>query len=149
MLSPKQAAERLGLSPARVRALIKAGALRATNIGIDRPVWAIAEDELARFAALDRPSHRPTRKDRTMSQGFTVEQIAGRIYDRVLTMLAYTEIDTLAEARKINSGDGWTIEESLDNKIRGNVMRYEGVRVSDEKLVAAHTLALEWLHAKD
>jgi len=65
MLSPKQAAAHLGISVDRVRKLIRDGALRATNIGIDRPVWAIAEDELARFAALDRPAHRP-RKDTTM-----------------------------------------------------------------------------------
>lgn len=69
MLSPKQAAERLGLSPTRVRALIAAGALHATNIGIDRPVWAIEETELARFAALSRPQGRPTRKDANMRIG--------------------------------------------------------------------------------
>lgn len=60
-LSPRQAAERLKLSPTRIRALIKDKILHATNIGIDRPVWAIEEAELERFAALDRPNHRPRR----------------------------------------------------------------------------------------
>jgi hypothetical protein len=59
VISPRAAAERLGLSVTRVRALIASGQLIATNIGLDRPLWAIEEDELARFAALDRPAHRP------------------------------------------------------------------------------------------
>lgn len=60
-LSPKAAAARLGLSVGRVRQLIASGALRAVNVGIDRPVWAIDEQEIERFAALDRPPHRPKR----------------------------------------------------------------------------------------
>lgn len=77
---------------------------------------------------------------------FTIEQIAGCIYDGCIMSLAHDPgLDTLAEARRINAGSGWTIEESLDNQLRGNVTRYEGVRVSDEKLVAAHKLALSWL----
>jgi hypothetical protein len=77
---------------------------------------------------------------------FTVEQIAGAIYNGVIASLAFDpDMDTLAEARKINDGAGWTIEESLDNNLRGNVMRYEGVRVGDAKLIAAHDLALTWL----
>lgn len=76
---------------------------------------------------------------------FTVEQIANCIYNGCISSLAYNpDLDTLAAARRINEGDGWTIEESLDNQLRGNVMRYEGVRVSDAKLVKAHTLALSW-----
>jgi excisionase family DNA binding protein len=65
-LSPKAAAARLGLSVGRVRQLIASGALRAVNVGVDRPLWAIEETELARFAALDRPGHRP-RKETTMN----------------------------------------------------------------------------------
>lgn len=81
-----------------------------------------------------------------MMASFTTEQIADAIYSGVFTLLAYDpDVDTLAEARKINSGAGWTIEESLDNNIRGNVVRYEGVRVNDERLIAAHKLALTWL----
>ena len=63
MISPKTAAERLGISPTRVRALIKAGKLKAEDVGLDRPVWAISEEELERFAALDRPNHRPKREN--------------------------------------------------------------------------------------
>jgi len=63
MISPKTVAERLGISQSRVRALIKAGKLKAEDIGLDRTVWAIDEAELERFAALNRPSHRP-RKER-------------------------------------------------------------------------------------
>lgn len=65
LLSPKAAAERLGLSVSRVRALISTGALRATNIGLDRPLWAIEEDELIRFAAIKRPSHRPRKESKS------------------------------------------------------------------------------------
>lgn len=64
-VSPRQAAARLGLSVGRVRQLIASGALRAVDIGLDRPLWAIDETELERFVALTRPSHRP-RKDRAM-----------------------------------------------------------------------------------
>ena len=62
MISPKAAAERLGISQSRVRALIKDGKLKAEDIGLDRPLWAIDETELARFAALNRPHHRPRRE---------------------------------------------------------------------------------------
>jgi hypothetical protein len=70
-LSPKAAAARLGLSVGRVRQLITTGALRAVNVGIDRPVWAIDETELLRFAALDRPGHRP-RKGSRMTEESTI-----------------------------------------------------------------------------
>lgn len=74
---------------------------------------------------------------------FTIEEIAMRIHDGVLLTLALDpDLDTLAAARRINDGDGWTIERSAG---RGNVTRFEGVRVKDEKLVAAHDLALSWL----
>lgn len=78
--------------------------------------------------------------------GFTSEQIANAIYNGVITGLAYDpDLDTLAEARRINSGEGWTIEESLDNRIQGDIIRYEGVRVSDAAVDAAHDLAIAWL----
>lgn len=77
---------------------------------------------------------------------FTIDQIADAIYNGVVMTLAYDpDLDTLAEARRVNQTTGWTIEESLDDKIRGDVMRYENVRVSDDKLIAAHALATEWL----
>lgn len=65
-LSPKAAAARLGLSIGRVRQLIASGAIRAVNIGLDRPLWAIDETELARFAALERPGHRPRKETEMM-----------------------------------------------------------------------------------
>lgn len=78
-----------------------------------------------------------------MKAHFTTDQIALAIYSGCITALAYdADFDTLAEARRINNGDGWTIDESAP---LGNITRYEGVRVSDEKLVAAHTIALGWL----
>lgn len=74
---------------------------------------------------------------------FTTEEIADRIYDGCLMTLAHDpDLDTLALARQINNGEGWTIERSAP---LGNVTRFEGVRISDEKLVAAHGLALAWL----
>lgn len=77
---------------------------------------------------------------------YTIEEIASRIYDGVLMTLAYDpDMNTLAEARRINNGGGWTIERSMDSSLRGNVERFEGVRVSDDKLVKAHALALSWL----
>lgn len=63
-VSPRQAAARLGLSVGRVRQLIGTGALRAVNVGLDRPVWAIDETELERFVALTRPAHRPRKEPR-------------------------------------------------------------------------------------
>lgn len=73
-----------------------------------------------------------------------INHIAGIIYSNILLQLAYTpDLDTLAEARRINNGDGWTFDESLDNKIRGNIIRHEGVRLSDENLMKAHELAME------
>jgi hypothetical protein len=78
--------------------------------------------------------------------GFTTEEIATRIFEGcILTLASDPELDTLALARQINNGDGWTIERSADDTTRGNITRFEGVQVSDDQLVAAHTLALSWL----
>lgn len=75
-------------------------------------------------------------------KSFTTEQIANAIYNGCIASLAFDpELDTLVEARKINNSSGWIIEESAP---LGSVTRYEGVRVSDAKLVAAHQLALTW-----
>ena len=62
VISPKTAAAHLGISADRVRKLIATKALHAVNIGLDRPVWAIEESELARFATLTRPGHRPRKE---------------------------------------------------------------------------------------
>lgn len=55
-LTTKQAAERLGVTPSRVRALIKAGRLPARKDGRD---WLIEERHLGRVAV--RKPGRPAR----------------------------------------------------------------------------------------
>ena len=61
ILGTRLAARRLGVSERRVRALIIAGSLPATKIGHD---WAIAENDLARVAAVHRKPGRPAKKAR-------------------------------------------------------------------------------------
>jgi len=51
MLTTKQAAERLGVSPQRVRKLIQAGRIEATKFGRD---WMITEEALAKHKPLPR-----------------------------------------------------------------------------------------------
>ena len=63
MLTTRDAAARLGLTPQSVARLCKQGQIKAARIGRD---YLISETELARFAALKRPGHRPKRKDKTM-----------------------------------------------------------------------------------
>lgn len=82
---------------------------------------------------------------------FTTDQLAGAMYGYVETMMIYSpDTDVYAEVKKINDGDGdgFVIEESIDRNIRGNVMRYEGVRVSEDRLKAAYDLAYSWMTAK-
>lgn len=72
-----------------------------------------------------------------------IERVATLIRENILSMLAYDpDLDTLAEARKVNNGAGWTIEESAP---LGNILRTEGVSLSDADLVAAHDLAVSQL----
>lgn len=57
MHSTKSAARRLGVTPARVRALIHAGHLQAARVGRD---WLIPDEDLAALARRPRPAtHRP------------------------------------------------------------------------------------------
>ncbi len=60
MQTVNDAAARLGITPARVRALITAGALKAERIGKPpRGVYIIEEADLEAFARLDRPRGKP------------------------------------------------------------------------------------------
>jgi excisionase family DNA binding protein len=63
MLTTKQAATRLGITPRRVGALIAAGRLPATKLGRD---WLIAEESLAMVAERKPGNHsgRPRVKSR-------------------------------------------------------------------------------------
>lgn len=80
---------------------------------------------------------------------FTTDQIAGAMYDYIETTMIYSpDTDIYAEIKRINSNEGFTIEESLDNNIRGDVVRYEGVRVSEDRLKAAYDMAYAWMTAK-
>lgn len=66
MFSPRQAAAILDVSIGRVQALIRDGRIAAENIGTDqRPRYIIEETELERFAALDRPGHRPRKESKS------------------------------------------------------------------------------------
>ena len=65
MLSPRAAAILLNVSPRRVQEFIRNGRIAAENIGtVARPRYVIEETELARFAALTRPHHRPRKETR-------------------------------------------------------------------------------------
>jgi len=55
-----EAARILGLSRARVHQFVKTGRLRAEGRALGR-YWYFTEHEIARFAALSRPSGRPRR----------------------------------------------------------------------------------------
>lgn len=57
LITSKEAAERLGITPRRVGALIAAGRLPATKLGRD---WLIAEDALA-LVAERKPGNRSGR----------------------------------------------------------------------------------------
>ncbi len=59
--SSKEAAEHLGISHVRVRALIAAGRIRAFKVGTS---WAIYGSDLDRFAAKPREVGRPAKKRR-------------------------------------------------------------------------------------
>ena len=52
MLTVSQCAERLGITPDRVRKLIIAGALKAERLG---PMYTVDETDLEAFARLERP----------------------------------------------------------------------------------------------
>lgn len=55
-MTVQEAADYLGISPQRVRALIKAQLLPASKHGRD---WWIQERVVKTFASYDRPAHRP------------------------------------------------------------------------------------------
>ena len=46
-LTPKQAAERIGMKPESITKMIRSGRLKATKVGGSR--WLITEDDLNRF----------------------------------------------------------------------------------------------------
>lgn len=64
MYTTAQVAHLLGVSPARVRHLIKAARLKATKVGRD---WLIPESAIA--AVRDRKPGRPRREDRAKEVG--------------------------------------------------------------------------------
>jgi excisionase family DNA binding protein len=59
-LTTKDAADRLGIKPRSVVALIRRGLLAATRHGRD---YAIDEAEVARYERQRRPQHRPKGKE--------------------------------------------------------------------------------------
>jgi excisionase family DNA binding protein len=59
LLNTNQAAERLGISARRVRALIAAGTLQAHHIGQE---WAIEEGALAHVTVYRKPGRPPVSK---------------------------------------------------------------------------------------
>ena len=61
LLSVKQAAEVLGITPQMVRIHLRRGSLPATHVG---QTWAILREDLDKFAKIPR---RPGRKARTAS----------------------------------------------------------------------------------
>lgn len=72
-------------------------------------------------------------------QTVTVEKLAYAVYNRCINnWLAFDPRSTLELAREINAGDGWHLEWSAP---LGGVTVAEGVRVTDDKLVAAVELA--------
>ena len=80
---------------------------------------------------------------------FTTDQLAGAMYGYIETMMIYSpDTDALAEVQRINSNEGFTIDISNDNKLRGDITRYEGVRVSEERVAAAYNRTIEWMTVK-
>jgi excisionase family DNA binding protein len=59
LLNTNQAAEKLGISARRVRAMIAAGTLRAHHIGQE---WAIEESVLAHVTVYGKPGRPPVGK---------------------------------------------------------------------------------------
>ena len=78
-----------------------------------------------------------TQKGKTIMATTRIEAVAQLIYANILPQLRFGDIDTLAAARKAND-EGWTLEESAPF---GNVLRIEGVHLSERDLIAAHALA--------
>ena len=76
----------LGVSEARVRALLKSGALEGWKVG---NTWAVSENSVAeRMRAGSRPGRPPAGSDRAGERmGFDVEA-AHRIYDEAARVLA-------------------------------------------------------------
>ena len=65
LLDTKQAAERLGVNPSRVRQLRIAGKLRGVKMGRD---WFFTENEIEKFKTLVRPQGYPKGVPRKKSQ---------------------------------------------------------------------------------
>jgi excisionase family DNA binding protein len=101
MPTTTDAAARLNMTPQSVARLCKQGQIRATKHGRD---YLITEQELARFAALDRPGHRP-RKDRTMKLDLDAYDV--RAADSFLDQIAVGLVFYLTETMNTNNGDTW------------------------------------------
>ncbi len=73
LLSATVAAERLGVTPGRVRTFIGMGRLPAQNISPPglTPRWVIAESDLADFASLPREPGRPKATKKTKRRSST------------------------------------------------------------------------------
>lgn len=66
LLTTKQVAEKLGVSPARVRRMVIDGLIKADKLGRDN---VITEKELKRFEKLDRSVGRPPKESVKTAKG--------------------------------------------------------------------------------
>lgn len=66
LLTPREAAEIVGVSTDHVRSLIKQGSLVATNVGLGKRVqrWRVSPDELQAFIRQRRNRPEPVRRRR-------------------------------------------------------------------------------------
>jgi hypothetical protein len=53
--------------------------------------------------------------------------------------------DTWEDVARINKYPGWTVEFNLDNKLRGNFVRYEGISLDDDDMARVRALVDRWI----
>ena len=105
MLSVSEAASRLGVSGARVRALIGAGALRATKVG---RAWAVAESSVEQRLREGARSGRPSTAPKPVERRVPDADEAHRIYEEAKRVLAGCyDADFLKQARTLEERAFW------------------------------------------
>jgi len=105
MMSVSEAAGKLGVSDARVRALISAGALRATKVG---RVWAVAESSVEQRLREGIRSGRPSTHPKPIERLIPDVDEAHWIYEEAKRVLAGCyDADFLKQARTLEERAFW------------------------------------------
>ena len=85
MLSVQEAAKRLGVTDVRVRALLKSGQLEGSKIG---RAWAVSERSVAERLRDGAHPGRPARKEPQFERPLPDVDVAHRVYDDAVRVLA-------------------------------------------------------------